>query len=64
MHTSDGALRVRISRVPGDRRATLHTADGDLTGPDHLVDITVVGERAGQTGTMPTSPALVRTGTA
>ena len=33
--TSDGTLEVRLSMVPGGGTATLHTADGIFTGPEH-----------------------------
>ncbi|WP_299278168.1 TIGR02677 family protein [uncultured Georgenia sp.] len=39
VHTSDGELTVTLSRIPGAGTMTLRTPDGDLTGPDHLVDI-------------------------
>ena len=38
--TSDGTLEVRLSMVPGGGTATLHTADGIFTGPEHVVEIT------------------------
>ncbi|WP_207632114.1 TIGR02677 family protein [Occultella kanbiaonis] len=41
--TSDGGLRLVIARLPDAPEATLRTLDGTLTGPDHLVDITLVG---------------------
>lgn len=41
--TSDGGLRVVITRLPGAPEMRLRTADGVLTGPDHLVDIALVG---------------------
>jgi uncharacterized protein (TIGR02677 family) len=40
--TSDGGLRVVITRLPGAPQMHLRTADGTLTGPDHLVDIALV----------------------
>lgn len=39
VHTSDGELTVILSRIPGAGTAVIATPDGDLTGPDHLVDI-------------------------
>ncbi|WFE22243.1 TIGR02677 family protein [Solwaraspora sp. WMMD937] len=38
--TSDGTLRVRLVRVDGAPPVRIVTADGVLTGPEHLVDIT------------------------
>src|SRR5262249_59661480 len=38
--TSDGTLEVRLSLVPGGGTATIRTADGLLTGPEHVVAIT------------------------
>jgi uncharacterized protein (TIGR02677 family) len=38
--TSDGTLEVRLSLVPGGGTATLRTADGLLTGPEHVIEIT------------------------
>ncbi|GAB3812772.1 TIGR02677 family protein [Micromonospora zhanjiangensis] len=38
--TSDGTLRVRLVRVDGAPAVRIVTADGLLTGPEHLVDIT------------------------
>lgn len=40
VHTSDGELRVTLTRVPDAPPVSLVTADGVLTGPDHLVEIT------------------------
>ncbi|MCF8571236.1 TIGR02677 family protein [Gordonia sp. HY002] len=37
--TSDGELTVTLHRIEGTREMTISTPDGDLTGPDHLVDI-------------------------
>src|SRR5262249_45256874 len=34
--TSDGALEVRLSLVPDGGTATIRTADGLLTGPEHV----------------------------
>lgn len=39
VHTSDGELTVTLTRIPGAGTMVLSTPDGDLTGPDHLVDI-------------------------
>ena len=39
VHTSDGELVVTISRPVDDARAVVHTRDGDLSGPDYVVDI-------------------------
>lgn len=39
VHTSDGELTVTLTRVPGAGIAMIQTPDGDLRGPDHLVDI-------------------------
>jgi len=38
--TSDGTLEVRLSLVPDGGTATIHTADGLLTGPEHVIEIT------------------------
>jgi uncharacterized protein (TIGR02677 family) len=38
--TSDGMLEVRLSLVPDGGTATIRTADGLLTGPEHVVEIT------------------------
>jgi len=38
--TSDGTLEVRLSLVPDGPPATIRTADGVLTGPEHVVEIT------------------------
>ncbi|MFY9930845.1 MAG: TIGR02677 family protein [Streptosporangiaceae bacterium] len=38
--TSDGTLEVRLSLVPGGGTATIRTADGVLTGPEHVIEIT------------------------
>lgn len=58
VHTSDGELTVTLTRIPGARVAVIRTPDGELSGPDHLVDIAsatdapgapaVLGERAGE----------------
>lgn len=39
VHTSDGELTVTLRRLPGDGIAVIRTPDGELSGPDHLVDI-------------------------
>lgn len=39
VHTSDGELTVTLVRVPGAETMTITTPDGNLSGPDHLVDI-------------------------
>jgi uncharacterized protein (TIGR02677 family) len=38
--TSDGTLEVRLSLVPDGGTATISTADGLLTGPEHVIEIT------------------------
>ena len=38
--TSDGTLEVRLSLVPDGGTATIRTADGLLTGPEHVIEIT------------------------
>jgi len=38
--TSDGTLEIRLSLVPGGGTATIRTADGLLTGPEHVIEIT------------------------
>jgi len=38
--TSDGTLEVRLSLVPDGGTATIRTADGLLTGPEHIIEIT------------------------
>ncbi len=39
VHTSDGELTVTLTRMPGAGIAVIRTPDGELAGPDHLVDI-------------------------
>lgn len=39
VHTSDGELTVILTRIPGASSMVLTTPDGELSGPDHLVDI-------------------------
>ena len=38
--TSDGTLEVRLSLVPDGAVATVRAADGVLTGPEHIIEIT------------------------
>ena len=38
--TSDGTLEVRLSLVPDGGTATIRTADGVLSGPEHVIEIT------------------------
>ena len=38
--TSDGTLEVRLSLVPDGGTAAIVTADGLLTGPEHIIEIT------------------------
>src|SRR6266487_5460541 len=44
--TSDGALEVMLTLIPGGGTVTIETDDGLLHGPDH--EITVVDLRAGR----------------
>lgn len=39
VHTADGELTVMLRRVPGAGVAVIRTPVGELSGPDHLVDI-------------------------
>lgn len=39
VHTSDGELTVTMTRTAGTGTAVIRTPDGELTGPDHLIDI-------------------------
>lgn len=39
VHTSDGELTVTLTRIPGAGTMVITTPDGELSGPDHLVDI-------------------------
>lgn len=39
VHTSDGELTVTLRRMPGAGIAVVRTTEGELSGPDHLVDI-------------------------
>ncbi|HEX9030819.1 MAG TPA: TIGR02677 family protein [Streptosporangiaceae bacterium] len=38
--TSDGTLEMRLRLVPDGGTATIRTADGLLTGPEHVIEIT------------------------
>ncbi|MER7845140.1 TIGR02677 family protein [Kitasatospora sp. NPDC096077] len=38
--TNDGTMEIRLTRVPGGGIAEIHTLDGVLWGPEHLVEIT------------------------
>jgi uncharacterized protein (TIGR02677 family) len=38
--TSDGTLEVRLSLVPDGGTVAIRTADGVLTGPEHIIEIT------------------------
>jgi len=38
--TTDGTLEVRLSLVPDDGTATVRSADGVFTGPEHVIEIT------------------------
>ena len=40
--TRDGGLEVRLSLVPDGGTATIRTADGLLSGPEHVIEITDV----------------------
>lgn len=44
VHTSDGELTVTLTRTPDAGIAMITTPDGELSGPDHLVDIASVAE--------------------
>jgi uncharacterized protein (TIGR02677 family) len=46
VHTSDGELTVTLEKVPGAGTAVIATPDGELVGPDHLVDIASAVEEA------------------
>ncbi|WP_433375897.1 TIGR02677 family protein [Streptosporangium sp. CA-115845] len=37
--TGDGSMEVRLSLVPGGDQIEIHTEDGTLTGPEHLIEI-------------------------
>jgi uncharacterized protein (TIGR02677 family) len=43
--TSDGTLEIRLSLVPDAAAATIRTANGTLTGPEHIIEITDLGPR-------------------
>ncbi|WP_448071180.1 TIGR02677 family protein [Georgenia yuyongxinii] len=45
VHTSDGELTVTLTRIPGAGTMVLTTPDGELSGPDHLVDIASAVDR-------------------
>jgi hypothetical protein len=38
--TSDGTLEVRLGLVPDGGEVTIRTADGLLTGPEHVIEFT------------------------
>lgn len=44
--TSDGELSVTLTRMPGAGIAMISTSEGELAGPDHLVDIASAVEGA------------------
>jgi uncharacterized protein (TIGR02677 family) len=46
--SSDGQLRIRLEPLPFAPPATLRTAHGDLSGPDHIVAISRAHLRATQ----------------
>ncbi len=37
--TNDGTMEIRLTRLPGEEIAEIHTLDGTLRGPEHLVEI-------------------------
>jgi hypothetical protein len=43
--TSDGTLEIRLSLVPDAAAATIRTANGTLTGPEHIIEITDLAPR-------------------
>jgi uncharacterized protein (TIGR02677 family) len=43
--TSDGTLEIRLSLVPDAATATIRTANGTLTGPEHIIEITDLAPR-------------------
>ncbi len=45
VQTSDGELTVRLTRPTDVRIAVIRTPDGELRGPDYVVDIASVAER-------------------
>ena len=38
--TNDGTMEIRLTRLPGTATAEIHTLDGVLRGPEHLIEIT------------------------
>ncbi|WP_214109180.1 TIGR02677 family protein [Acrocarpospora catenulata] len=38
--TGDGSMEVRLTLVPGGGAVEIHTEDGVLTGPEHVIEIT------------------------
>ena len=38
--TSDGSLEVRLCLVPDGGTIAINTEDGELTGPEHVIEIT------------------------
>lgn len=56
VHTSDGELTVTLTRMPEAGTAVITTPDGNLSGPDHLVDIAPAAHVTGD-GTVPGNPA-------
>jgi uncharacterized protein (TIGR02677 family) len=48
VHTSDGELTVTLTRMPGAGIAVIATPEGELVGPDHLVDIAAPVDGAGE----------------
>ncbi|MFF0573658.1 TIGR02677 family protein [Streptosporangium saharense] len=38
--SGDGSMEIRLSPVPGGDQVEIHTMDGVLTGPEHIVEIT------------------------
>ncbi|WP_063770660.1 TIGR02677 family protein [Streptacidiphilus carbonis] len=51
--TNDGTMEIRLIRLPGEGTAEVHTHDGVLRGPEHLVEIVdlTVGDEADVSGT-------------
>jgi len=37
--TNDGTMEIRMTRVPQARTVEIRTADGVLSGPEHMVEI-------------------------
>jgi uncharacterized protein (TIGR02677 family) len=56
VQTSDGELTVTLTRIQGTGTAVITTPGGELSGPDHLVDI-VSAVDAPETGSAPELPA-------